>query len=119
MGLRYLLLLLAVAGAIPKYLSLNAFIEEGMPVEQLDRIVGSLAAAARDIGVAVAAGDTGAAGRQHKTRYGDLGYLQLRRLPGNKHGGGVNIEHDAIVVVASCCIRDVGHGGSAVACDLQ
>ena len=49
---------LAVAGAVPKYLSLNAFIEEGMPVEQLDRIIESLAAAARDTGVAVAAGDT-------------------------------------------------------------
>src|SRR5210317_1093280 len=43
---------LAVAGAVPKYLSLNAFIEEGMPVEQLERIIQSLAAAARDIGVA-------------------------------------------------------------------
>jgi hydrogenase expression/formation protein HypE len=49
---------LAVAGAVPKYLSLNAFIEEGMPVEQLDRIIGSLAAAACETGVAVAAGDT-------------------------------------------------------------
>ena len=49
---------LAVAGAVPKYLSLNAFIEEGMPVEQLERIIESLAAAARDTGVAVVAGDT-------------------------------------------------------------
>jgi hydrogenase expression/formation protein HypE len=49
---------LAVAGAVPKYLSLNAFIEEGMPVEQLERIIGSLAAAARETCVAVAAGDT-------------------------------------------------------------
>jgi hydrogenase expression/formation protein HypE len=49
---------LAVAGAIPRYLSLNAFIEEGMEVAQLERIVASLASAARQIGVAVAAGDT-------------------------------------------------------------
>jgi len=49
---------LAVAGAIPKYLSLNAFIEEGMEIKTLDRIVASLATAARDIGVMVAAGDT-------------------------------------------------------------
>ena len=49
---------LAVAGAVPKYLSLNAFIEEGMPVEQLERIIESLASAARDIDVSVVAGDT-------------------------------------------------------------
>jgi hydrogenase expression/formation protein HypE len=49
---------LAVAGAIPKYLSLNAFIEEGMEITQLDRIIESLAAAARAIDVQVVAGDT-------------------------------------------------------------
>ena len=49
---------LAVAGAIPRYLSLNAFIEEGFEVAQLERIVASLAAAAKEIGVEVAAGDT-------------------------------------------------------------
>jgi hydrogenase expression/formation protein HypE len=49
---------LAVAGAIPRYLSLNAFIEEGFEVALLERIVKSLAAAAKKIGVVVAAGDT-------------------------------------------------------------
>ena len=49
---------LAVAGATPLYLSLNAFIEEGMEIAQLDRIIGSLAEAARAAGVQVAAGDT-------------------------------------------------------------
>jgi hydrogenase expression/formation protein HypE len=49
---------LAVAGAIPKYLALNAFIEEGLEIAQLDRIVGSLATAAREAGVEVVAGDT-------------------------------------------------------------
>jgi len=49
---------LAVAGATPIYLSLNVFIEEGLEVEVLDRIVASLARAAREIGVQVAAGDT-------------------------------------------------------------
>ena len=49
---------LAVAGAIPQYLSLNAFIEEGMETAQLERIVKSLAAAAREVGVEVVAGDT-------------------------------------------------------------
>ena len=49
---------LAVAGAIPKYLSLNAFIEEGMEIVQLERIIISLANAAKKAGVKVVAGDT-------------------------------------------------------------
>ena len=49
---------LAVAGAIPKYLSLNAFIEEGMEIARLERIIQSLASSAQAIGVQVVAGDT-------------------------------------------------------------
>ncbi|MFU8896016.1 MAG: hydrogenase expression/formation protein HypE [Gammaproteobacteria bacterium] len=49
---------LAVAGASPLYLALNVFIEEGLEVEVLDRIVASLARAADAVGVQVAAGDT-------------------------------------------------------------
>ncbi|KRT55918.1 hydrogenase expression/formation protein HypE [endosymbiont of Ridgeia piscesae] len=49
---------LAVAGALPRYLSLNAFIEEGFEIEQLERIVRSIAAAANAIDVRIAAGDT-------------------------------------------------------------
>jgi hydrogenase expression/formation protein HypE len=49
---------LAVAGADPRYLTLSALIEEGLEVEVLDRLVASFAAAARESGVAVVAGDT-------------------------------------------------------------
>jgi hydrogenase expression/formation protein HypE len=49
---------LAVSGARPMYLTLNAFIEEGLEVACLERIVQSLAAAAREAGVQVVAGDT-------------------------------------------------------------
>jgi hydrogenase expression/formation protein HypE len=49
---------LAVAGATPRFLSLNAFIEEGLEVEQLARIIKSLAQAAKEAGVQVVAGDT-------------------------------------------------------------
>ena len=49
---------LAVSGAIPYYLTLSAFIEEGLAVAQLERIVISLADAARAANVAVVAGDT-------------------------------------------------------------
>jgi len=49
---------LAVAGALPLYLSLSAIIEEGLEVDLLERLVASLAEAAREAGVQVAAGDT-------------------------------------------------------------
>jgi hydrogenase expression/formation protein HypE len=49
---------LAVAGARPMYLTLNAFIEEGLEIETLDRIIASLARAADEAGVKISAGDT-------------------------------------------------------------
>jgi hydrogenase expression/formation protein HypE len=49
---------LAVAGARPSYLALNAFIEEGLELALLDRILASLARAASAAGVRVVAGDT-------------------------------------------------------------
>jgi len=49
---------LAVAGAIPRYLTLNAFIEEGFSVAELERLIISLAKASREIDVSVVAGDT-------------------------------------------------------------
>jgi hydrogenase expression/formation protein HypE len=49
---------LAVSGAVPHYLTLNAFIEEGFEIAQLERIIISLGEAARAANVAVVAGDT-------------------------------------------------------------
>ncbi len=49
---------LAVSGAIPYYLTLNLFIEEGLEVALLQRLLQSLAMAARDAGVRIACGDT-------------------------------------------------------------
>jgi hydrogenase expression/formation protein HypE len=49
---------LAVVGAVPRYLTLNAFIEEGFEVAQLERLIMSLARAAQEVNVAVVAGDT-------------------------------------------------------------
>jgi len=73
---------LAVAGARPMYLTLNAFIEEGFEIATLDRIVASLARAARESGVRISAGDT------KVLRRGEGGGLYLAttgvgvRLPG-------------------------------------
>lgn len=49
---------LAVAGATPLYMSLGVIIEEGFEINTLERIVVSLAAAAREADVRVVAGDT-------------------------------------------------------------
>ncbi|MCW9024038.1 MAG: hydrogenase expression/formation protein HypE [Gammaproteobacteria bacterium] len=49
---------LAVAGAIPKYMTVNVFIEEGLEVSQLERIVQSMASAAKENNIAIVAGDT-------------------------------------------------------------
>ena len=49
---------LAVAGADPLYFTLSVLIEEGLEVEVLDRLIASFAAAARESGVVVVAGDT-------------------------------------------------------------
>ena len=77
---------LAVAGAEPRYLALNAFVEEGLAVALLERLVASLAHAARALGVQVAAGDT------KVLRRGEGGGLYLAttgigvRLPGPRLG---------------------------------
>jgi hydrogenase expression/formation protein HypE len=54
---------LSVSGAVPRYLTLNAFIEEGLELEKLDRIVAGLGDAARQCGVQVVAGDTKVVGK--------------------------------------------------------
>lgn len=49
---------LAVSGAQPKYLSLSAIIEEGLPLATLERLIKSMARAARECEVQVVCGDT-------------------------------------------------------------
>jgi hydrogenase expression/formation protein HypE len=49
---------LSVSGAIPRYLSLSAIIEEGLELAVLERVISSMAAAAQEAGVEIACGDT-------------------------------------------------------------
>jgi hydrogenase expression/formation protein HypE len=49
---------LAMAGAEPLYLSAGFILEEGFPIADLRRIVGSMAAAASEAGVSIVTGDT-------------------------------------------------------------
>jgi hydrogenase expression/formation protein HypE len=54
---------LAVSGAMPRYLTLNAFLEEGLEIALLHRLALSIGSAARAAGVSVVAGDTKVVGR--------------------------------------------------------
>ena len=100
---------LAVAGARPMYFTLNAFIEEGLEIKILDRIVASLAKAAADAGVKVVAGDT------KVLRRGEGGGLYLAttgvgvRLPGVRPAIKQIVDGDILIVSGT-----VGDHGTAV-----
>ena len=49
---------LAMMGATPRYLSTGFVIEEGLPLEVLDRVIAAMAQAAREAGVPLVTGDT-------------------------------------------------------------
>lgn len=49
---------LAMMGAEPRYIAVSFILEEGLPLSTFDRIVASMASAAREAGVAIVAGDT-------------------------------------------------------------
>ena len=96
---------LAVAGATPKYLSLNAFIEEGMEIATLERIIKTLASTAKAIGVEVVAGDT------KVLRRGEGGGLYLAttgigiRSP---HKLGLKLIEDGDILLVSGPVGDHG-----------
>jgi hydrogenase expression/formation protein HypE len=54
---------LSVSGAVPKYISASFIIEEGFPVEELEKIAGSMAEEAELAGVRIVTGDTKVVGR--------------------------------------------------------
>jgi hydrogenase expression/formation protein HypE len=96
---------LAVAGAIPKYLGLNAFIEEGMEIAQLERIIESLARTASGSGVAVVAGDT------KVLRRGEGGGLYLATTGVGIRCGhklGLDLIHDGDAILVSGPVGDHG-----------
>ena len=54
---------LACMGAKPLYISCAFVIEEGFPVEKLDRIAKAMAETAHEVGVSIVSGDTKVAGK--------------------------------------------------------
>lgn len=101
---------LAVAGALPQYLSAAFILEEGLPLALLNRIAGSMGRAAADCGVTVVAGDTKVVERGH----GDGVYIvttgvgRMRAAP--PAGPGAVRAGDAVLVTGP-----VGDHGAAIA----
>lgn len=96
---------LAVAGAIPRYLTLNAFIEEGMEIKTLDRIIRSLADTANSLDVRVVAGDT------KVLRRGEGGGIYLATTGvGIRHGPRMSMNNirDGDQIVVSGPVGDHG-----------
>lgn len=89
---------LAVSGARPLYLTLAVLIEEGLEIALLERIVASLAEAARAAGVRVVAGDTKVVPRGQG---GGL-YLALTGIGVRRRGAGLGMRNiatgDAVLV---------------------
>ncbi len=97
---------LAMSGATPLWLTAGFILEEGLPMDELGRIVTSMAAAAKAAGVSIIAGDTKVVDRGH----GDGVFINttgLGLLP-----TGVNIGPDQArpgdVVLLSGAIGDHG-----------
>ncbi len=100
---------LAVAGAVPCYLTLNAFIEEGLEISLLERIIKSLAEAAKQAGVHVVAGDTKVVPRGE----GSGLYLATTGIGYKQSAADLSIKH----IQAGDCILvsgPVGDHGTAI-----
>jgi hydrogenase expression/formation protein HypE len=100
---------LAMRGAEPVALCLAYLLEEGLPMADLRAVTGSVAAAARAVGVPVVTGDTkvvgrGAADGIYVTTTG-LG----RRLPGARPGAGLARPGDAVLLSGP-----IGSHGTAI-----
>lgn len=100
---------LAMSGARPLYLTAGFILEEGLPMEQLLRIVHNMAKAARDAGVSIIAGDTKVVERGH----GDGCYINTTGIGMLPLDRKINIQQaepgDAILVSGT-----IGDHGMAV-----
>lgn len=100
---------LAMCGARPAWLSAGFIIEEGFPVETLTRVVQSMAAVAREAGVAIVTGDTKVVERGK----GDGLYINTAGIGWVEHAGTIGPAAaragDAVLLSG-----DVGRHGMAI-----
>ena len=88
----------AMMGAQPLYLSASFILEEGLPLADLKRIVDSMAAAAREAGMAIVTGDTKVVEQGH----GDGVFISTTGAgwlpPGRRLGGDLARPGDVVLV---------------------
>lgn len=100
---------LAMCGARPLWLSTGFILEEGLEVEMLRRIVGSMADTARSAGVPIVTGDTKVVDRGR----GDGVYINTTGIGVLEHQqriGPASVAPDDVVIVSG----DIGRHGIAV-----
>jgi hydrogenase expression/formation protein HypE len=99
----------AMCGAVPLYLTASFILEEGFPLAELQRIVQSMAAAARAAGVPIVTGDTKVVERGH----GDGVFISttgLGAVPPGVEVGGANARPGDVVLLSGT----IGDHGVAV-----
>ncbi len=105
---------LAMRGAKPLYLTAGFILEEGLPIEDLRRIIASMAAAALEASVLVVAGDTKVVPRGKADKIfintSGIGVVQ----PGAPIGGQYGRVGDAVLINGS-----IGDHGMAILCKRE
>jgi hydrogenase expression/formation protein HypE len=100
---------LAMCGARPRWLSAGFILEEGLPLETLERVVRSMGAAARTVGVTIVTGDTKVVERGK----GDGLYVNTAGIGTIEHGltiGPAAVRAGDAVVLSG----DIGRHGMAI-----
>ena len=90
---------LCVVGAVPRYVSCGLILEEGLPLESLERVLASMARAAREAGVQVVTGDTKVVEKGH----GDGLYINTAGIgfvPEGVDLAGRDIEEGDLILVS-------------------
>lgn len=100
---------LAMCGAKPQFISLGLILEEGLPIETLNRILDSAATAAKECGVQVVTGDTKVIERAR----GDGLYINtsgIGMLTSSRQIGPSQIENGDCILISG----DLGRHGATI-----
>ncbi|HEY83231.1 MAG TPA: hydrogenase expression/formation protein HypE [Dehalococcoidia bacterium] len=100
---------LAMVGATPQYLSLSFIIEEGLPINELERVVNSVKETAQAAGVEIVAGDTKVVNRGGADKL-FLNTAGLGTIPPGANISGHNARPGDVVILSGT----IGDHGIAV-----
>lgn len=89
----------AVSGAIPRYLSCGFILEEGLPMDTLKTVVNSMAATAREAGIAIVTGDTKVVQRGAADKL-FINTAGMGSIPANIHWGAQTLSVGDVLLVS-------------------